>query len=60
MKILVNESDTDSTAAMEFEEPLIVPELFCAFCRWGNEEAGLQKREYLFSRLNSLGRYIRV
>jgi hypothetical protein len=40
-KALVDdESEADSMAAMEFEEPPIIPELFCAFCRWGDEEAG--------------------
>jgi hypothetical protein len=55
-----DESDADSIAAVEFEEPPIVPELFCAFCRWGDEEAGPRKREHLFSRVDSLGRHIRV
>lgn len=61
MKTLVNdESDADSMAAMEFEELLIAPELFCAFCKWGDEEAGPWKQEHLFSCVDSLGRYIRV
>jgi hypothetical protein len=40
------ELDADSIAAVEFEESLIVFELFCVFCRWGNEEAGPRKREH--------------
>ena len=55
-----DESDADSIAAVEFEEPPIVPELFCAFCRWGDKEAGPRKREHLFSCVDSLGRHIRV
>jgi hypothetical protein len=55
-----DESDADSVAAMEFKEPPIVPELFCAFCRWGDGEAGPRKRGHLFSRVDSLGRHIRV
>jgi hypothetical protein len=55
-----DESDTESMAAKEFREPPIVPELFCAFCRWGDEEAGPRKREHIFSRVDSLGRHIRV
>jgi hypothetical protein len=54
------ESDPDSLAAIEFDEPPIVPELYCAFCRWGDEEAGPRKREHLFSRVDSLGRHIRA
>jgi hypothetical protein len=46
-KTLVDdESDADSMTAMEFEEPPKVPELFCAFCKWGDEEAGTRKRKH--------------
>jgi hypothetical protein len=34
--------------------------LYCAFCRWGDEEAGPRKRKHLFSRIDSLGRHVRV
>lgn len=44
-------------ATMEFEEPPIVPELFCAFYTWVNE-AELRKWEHVFSRINSLGQHI--
>jgi hypothetical protein len=54
------DSDADSMAAMELEEPPIVPVLYCAFCRWGDEEAGPRKREHIFSRVDSLGRHIRA
>jgi hypothetical protein len=62
-KTLVDdESDADSMAAMELEEPPPVPTLYCAFCRWADEEAGPRKREreYSFSRVDTLGRHIRV
>ena len=53
-------SDADSMAAIEPGEPLIFPVLYCAFCRWGDEEAGPRKRNHLFSRPDSLGRHVRV
>jgi hypothetical protein len=60
-KTLVDdELGVDSMAAMEFEEPPTVPELYCAFCRWGDEEAGPRKREHLFSRVDSLCRHIQA
>jgi hypothetical protein len=60
-KTLVDdESDADSMAPMEFEERLIVPVLYCAFCKWGDEEAGPRKRKHIFSRPDSLGRHVRV
>ncbi len=59
-KMVDDDSEADSMAAMEFEELPIVPEMFCAFCRWVDEEAGLRKREHLFSRVDSLGRHIRA
>jgi hypothetical protein len=33
--------------------------LYCAFCRWGDEEAGPRKRTYAFPRIDSLGRHVR-
>lgn len=61
MKTLVDdESDADSIAPMEIEERPIVPELYCAFCKWGDEEAGPQKRKYAFSRPDSLRRHVRA
>jgi hypothetical protein len=60
-KTLVDdESDVDSIAPVEFEERPIVPVLYCAFCKWGDEEAGPQKRKHIFSRPDSLGRHVRV
>ena len=60
-KTLVDdELDVDSITTMEFEELLIVPELFYAFYKQGNKEVRPRKREYLFSYINSLGQYIRV
>jgi len=60
-KTLVDEeSDAGSMAAMEFEERPVVPVLYCAFCRWGDEEAGPRKRKYTFSRPDSLGRHVRA
>lgn len=45
-KTLVDdESDTDSIAPMEIEEQLIVLVLYCAFCKWGDEEAKSTKAE---------------
>lgn len=33
---------------------------FCAFCRWADEEAGPQKRNYRFARIDSLRRHVRA
>lgn len=45
---------------MKFEEPPIVPELFCAFCGLDDEEAGPRTLERLFPRIDGVGRHIRV
>jgi hypothetical protein len=37
----------------------VTPELFCPFCRWGDEEVGPQQRNYVYARPDSLGRHIR-
>jgi hypothetical protein len=34
------------------------PDLYCPFCKWGDEEAGPRKRSYVFARPDSLGRHI--
>jgi len=61
MKTLVDdEPDADSIAPMEIEERPIVPVLYCAFCKWGDEEVGPQKRKYAFSQPDSLGRHVRA
>jgi hypothetical protein len=54
------DSDTDSVAPMEVEEQPIAPMLYCAFCKWVDEEAGPRKRDHVFSRIDSLGRHIRA
>jgi hypothetical protein len=60
-KTLVDDkSDADSMAPMEIEERPIVPVLYCAFCKWGDEEAGPRKQKYAFSRPDSLGRHVRA
>jgi hypothetical protein len=52
-KTLVDdESNADSMAPMELEEYLTAPVLYCAFCKWGDEEAGPLKRKYIFSSLS--------
>jgi hypothetical protein len=58
-KTLADEdSDTDSMAPMEVKKRSVAPVLFCAFCKWVDEEAGPRKREHVFSRIDSLGRHI--
>jgi hypothetical protein len=32
--------------------------LFCAFCKWGDNEAGPRKRKHRFSRIDSLRRHV--
>ena len=60
-KTLVDDdSDLDSTAPTEIEERPPVHVLYCAFCKWVDEEAGPRKREYEFSRIDSLVRHIRA
>jgi hypothetical protein len=60
-KTLVDdELNVDSMGPMELEEHLTALVLYCAFCKWGNEEAGPLKRKYIFSRADSLGRHVRV
>ncbi|KAG9229166.1 hypothetical protein BJ875DRAFT_524152 [Amylocarpus encephaloides] len=54
------DSDADSIAPMEVEEQPVAPTLYCAFCKWVDEEAGPRKRDHVFSRINSLGRHIRA
>jgi hypothetical protein len=53
------ETVPDVVAAMAEEQPTTL-RLYCAFCKWADEEAGPRKREHLFSRINSLSRYIRT
>jgi len=38
----------------------VAPMLYCAFCKWVDEEAGPRKRDHMFSRIDSLGRHIRA
>jgi hypothetical protein len=38
----------------------MAPILYYAFCKWANKEAGPRKQEHAFSRISSLGRYIRA
>lgn len=46
-KTLADEdSDADSMAPMEVEEQPIAPTLYCAFCKWVDEEAGPRKRDH--------------
>jgi hypothetical protein len=60
-KTLADEdSDTDSMAPMEVKERSVAPVLYCAFCKWVDEEAGPRKRDHVFSRIDSLGRHIRA
>jgi hypothetical protein len=60
-KTLADEdSDTDAMAPMEVEERPMAPVLYCAFCKWVDEEAGPRKRNHVFSRIDSLGRHIRA
>lgn len=60
-KALVDDGlDIDSMAAMEIKTLPIAPGLYCPFCRWVDKEAGPRKRVYSFSRVDSLGRHIRV
>jgi hypothetical protein len=40
------------------DEP-VTPDLFCPFCRWGDEEVGPRKRNHVYARPGSLGRHIR-
>jgi hypothetical protein len=54
------DSDADSMAPMEVTKRSVAPVLYCAFCKWVDEEAGPRKREHVFSRINSLGRHIRA
>jgi hypothetical protein len=54
------DSDTDSMALIEVEERPIASMLYCAFYKWVDEEAGPRKRDYVFSRIDSLSRYIRA
>jgi hypothetical protein len=37
----------------------VTPDLFCPFCKWGDEEVGPRKRNHMHARPNSLGRQIR-
>jgi Protein of unknown function (DUF3435) len=37
----------------------VTPDLFCPFCKWGDEEVGPRKRNHLYARPDSLGRHIR-
>ena len=60
-KTLADEdSDADSMAPMEVKERSVAPILYCAFYKWVDEEAGPRKRDYVFSRIDSLGRHIRA
>lgn len=60
-KTLVDdEPDADPVALIKLEEQAIVPVLYCPFCKWSDEEAGPQKRDYIFSRPDSLERHLRV
>jgi hypothetical protein len=60
-KTLADEDlDVDSIAPMEVEEQPRAPPLYCAFCKWVDEEAGPQKRGHVFSRIDSLSRHIRA
>ncbi|PVH70401.1 hypothetical protein DL98DRAFT_136727 [Cadophora sp. DSE1049] len=60
-KTLADEDlDVDSIAPIEVEEQPIAPPLYCAFCKWVDEEAGPQKRGHVFSRIDSLSRHIRA
>jgi hypothetical protein len=60
-KILADEDlDTDSIAPIEVKERPVAPMLYYAFCKWVDKEAGPRKWEYVFSRINSLGRHIRA
>jgi len=59
IKTLADEDlDTDSLAPIEVKERPVVSILYCVFCKWIDKEAGPRKREYIFSRINSLGRHI--
>lgn len=58
--VVDNKSDADSMTPMEIKEQPIVLVLYCAFCKWGDEEAGLQKQKYVFLQPNSLGRHIQA
>jgi hypothetical protein len=47
MKTLVDHKlDADSMAPIEIEEQPIVPVLYYAFCKWGDEEVGPRKQKY--------------
>ena len=60
-KTLADEdSDTDSMAPREVKERPIALMLYYAFCKWVDEEAGPRKQDHVFSRIDSLGRYIRA
>lgn len=54
------DSDADSMAPMEVEEQPIASTLYCAFCKWVDEEAAPGKRDHVFARIDSLGRHIRA
>jgi hypothetical protein len=48
------------TKTLVDDEPDADPVLYCPFCKWGDEEAGPGKQEYIFSRPDSLGRHVRA
>lgn len=54
------ETVPDVVADMDAEEQPAIQRLYCAFCKWADEEAGPRKREHLFSRIDSLSRHVRA
>jgi hypothetical protein len=55
---VVRPADLNHDTDESFDEP-VTPDLYCPFCKWGDEEVGPRKRDHVYARPDSLGRHIR-